>query len=268
MRVGGMAFGNGVFMRGPNYWAWAREDGTVVDAPVHTLLKRHRWLRAPVLRSIVTLAEMFALTFALHRRNGALRGARLLFWLAMCVAADFCFSLALPYLIRDPRPQQVVLGVLDFAFGLLALRYGLGKDIWRYHGAEHKAVNAYEGGADLADVRVAMTYSRVHDRCGTNLAVLSILLLLLGYPLVSNLALGELGDMLYAALIIVLSLEFFRLIAKRPGSRLSRALLAGGKALQRGVTTREPAPEHVRLACVALSRVIELEDRPPGAASF
>jgi uncharacterized protein YqhQ len=69
MRVGGMAFGNGVFMRGPNYWAWAREDGTVVDAPVHTLLKRHRWLRAPVLRSIVTLAEMFALTFALHRRN-------------------------------------------------------------------------------------------------------------------------------------------------------------------------------------------------------
>ena len=259
-----MAFGNGVFMRGPNYWAWAREDGTVVDAPVHTLLKRHKWLRTPVVRSIVTLAEMFALTFALHRRNGALRGARLLFWLAMCVGADFCFNLALPYLVRDPLPQQVVIGVLDFAFGLFALRCGLGRNIWRYHGAEHKAVNAYEGGADLADVQTAMTYSRVHDRCGTNLAVLSILLLLLGYPLVSSLALGSLADVLYAALIIVLSLEFFRLITKRPKSGLSRALLAGGRALQRGVTTREPAPEHVKLACAALSRVMELEGQPLG----
>jgi hypothetical protein len=254
-----MALGNGVFMRGPNYWACAREDGTVIDAPVRTLLKRHRLLRAPVIRSAVSLAEMFALAFTLHRRNGALRGARLALWLIMCLAADFCFGLALPYVVQDPLPQQVLLGVLDFAFGLLALRFGLGKDIWRYHGAEHKAVNAYECGADLGDVGGAMAYSRVHSRCGTNLAVLSMLLIMLGYPLVGGLVTGSLGSVLYAALILVLSLEFFRLVTKRPGSRLSRAFLAGGKALQRAVTTREPDLAQMKLACAALSRVLELE---------
>jgi hypothetical protein len=254
-----MAFGNGVFMRGPNYWAWAREDGTIVDAPVHTLLRQHRWLRAPVVRSAVTLAEMLALAFSLHRRNGVLRGARLLAWLMACLVADFGFNLAVPYLVRAPLPQQVIVGVLDFAFGLLALRFGLGRNIWRYHGAEHKAVNAYEAGADLADVQAAMAYSRVHDRCGTNLVVLSVLLMLLGYPLVGVLATGGYGGILYTVAVIVVAFEFFRLITRRPTSRVSRALLAGGKALQRVVTTREPAAEHMALACAALSRVLELE---------
>lgn len=254
-----MAFGNGVFMRGPNYWAWAREDGTIVDAPVHTLLKRHRWLRAPVLRSAVTLAEMVTLTFTLHRRNGAWRGTRFLAWLVTCMIADFCLGSALPYLVHGTVPQHVLLGMLDFAFGLLALRFGLGKDIWRYHGAEHKAVNAYENGADLGDVQAAMTYSRIHDRCGTNLAVLSVLLLLLGYPILGSLPLGGIWGLLYGVFILVLSLEFFRLITKWPRSPLSRVFLAGGKALQRSVTTREPAPEHMELACLALGRVLELE---------
>jgi uncharacterized protein YqhQ len=259
LRVGGMAFGNGVFMRGPNYWAWAREDGTVLDAPVHSLLKRHRWLRAPLVRSAVALLEMLTLSFFLHRKNGLWRGARLGAWLAMCVVADLCFAFALPFVIRNMIEQQLLLGLLDFTFGLLALRYGLGKNIWRYHGAEHKAVNAYEQGVDLADVSKVMTCSRVHDRCGTNLAVLCILLVTLGYPLVGTLATAGLGSILYAACVLVLAMELFRLLAKRPRSRLSRTLLAGGKALQRGVTTREPAPEHTALACAALSRVLELE---------
>ena len=36
IRVGGMAFGNGVLMRGPNYWAWATEDKEVAYARVRT----------------------------------------------------------------------------------------------------------------------------------------------------------------------------------------------------------------------------------------
>src|SRR5205807_2620716 len=38
--------------------------------------------------------------------------------------------------------------------------------VFQYHAAEHKAINAYEAGAELTPERV-QTYSKIHVRCGT-----------------------------------------------------------------------------------------------------
>ena len=38
--------------------------------------------------------------------------------------------------------------------------------MFQYHAAEHKAINAYEDGAELMPERV-QTYSKIHLRCGT-----------------------------------------------------------------------------------------------------
>ena len=64
---------------------------------------------------------------------------------------------------------------------------------------------------------------------------------------------------LYAVLAVVVSFELFRLVGRWPQSLVSRVVLAGGKALQRCLTTREPAREHLEPACVALRRVVELD---------
>ena len=88
-----------------------------------------------------------------------------------------------------------------------------------------------------------------------------VFLLLLGYLPPGGLAAGGLLGVLYALLIICVSFELFRLIVRRPKSRLSRVILSGGRALQRCVTTREPEREHLELACSALRRVLELEKR-------
>lgn len=258
MRVGGMALGNGVLMRGPHFWALARTDGTIMEGRVHTLLTKHRWLRTPVLRSLVAFVEMMGLAIVVHRRNGARRGASLLFWLLLCLAVEIGLSYVLPLVMPNPVLGNVLLGLLSFAFGLLALRQGLGKTVWRYHGAEHKAVNAYEGGADVSGTEAVMTYSRVHDRCGTNLMVIVFLVLMLGYLPIGG-ALGELVGTIYGVFAIAVSLELFRLVTRRPRSRVSRVVLAGGRTLQRHITTREPAREHIDLACAALGRVLELE---------
>jgi uncharacterized protein YqhQ len=259
MRVGGMAFGNGVLMRSPHFWAWAREDGTVMHRPVRTLLDRHRALRLPLVRSAVSFGEMVGLMVSLHARNGWRRIVRLLLWMALWLAADLGFSLLLPYLLPDHwTVQEALLGVLDFGLALLAMREGMGAKVWRYHGAEHKAVNAFEAGADLDDLRAVATYSRIHDRCGSNLVVIAGLLLALGYFVVS-LPMGGLLGMLVTVVVMIVALELFRQIVRRPRSAISRALLAGGKLLQRYVTTSEPEPEHLRLACAALTRCVELE---------
>ena len=256
-----MAFGNGVLMRGPHYWAWARADGTVMEGPVRTLLNRHRWLRLPLLRSAVALVEMIGLTIFLHRQNGVRRAMSLLLWLGLCLAVDFFLSLALPQLIHSPLLESALLEILGLAFALLALRQGLGKTVWRYHGAEHKAVNAYEAGADLSDPEAVMAYSRIHDRCGTNLVVITVFLLMLGYLPLGGLVVGEALGGVYAVLVVVVSFELLRLIVRRPRWLVSRVILAGGRALQRCVTTREPAREHLELACAALRRVTDLESK-------
>ena len=258
LRVGGMAFGNGVLMRGPHHWAWARTDGSVIEGSLRARPSR-RWLRLPVLRSAIALFQTIGLMILLHRRNGVRRSARLLGWLGVCLAFDFYLSFVVPEWIRSPLLSVIILQGLGFALALLTLRLGLGTAVWRFHGAEHKAVNAYEAGADLDDTEAVMTYSRIHDRCGTNLIAIMVVLLLLGYlPLGSSVLGGVLG-IIYSLIVVAVSFELFRLIARRPTSWVSRAVLAPGKALQRGLTTREPEGEQLRLACIALRRVVDRE---------
>jgi uncharacterized protein YqhQ len=252
-----MAFGNGVLMRGPHYWAWATEDAQVAYAPVRTVLPRHRLLRIPVIRSLVSLAEMLVLMVSLHRRNGLRRSARLLAFFGVAVAGDLGLSLFVPFVVPNVLAANIIVAVLAFGLGIGALRLGMGKTVWQYHGAEHKAVNAYEGGADLDDLSEVARYSRVHDRCGTNLVVIALVITLVSYFVLASLPL-VLGS-LFSLLVIGVSLELFRLIGRRPTSRASRVVLAGGRALQRVVTTVEPGQAHLRLACDALRRVLELE---------
>ncbi len=261
IRVGGMAFGNGVLMRGPHYWAWATEDKGVAHAPVRTLLGRGRLDRIPILRSLVAFFEMIVLMASLHRRNGLRRAARLLACLAAAFAVDLGLALVVPYLVPSYFAANVIVGLVAFALGIAAMRLGLGKVIWRYHGAEHKAVNAYEGGADLRDLEQVARFSRVHDRCGTNLAVIALFTMLVSYFVLQSLPLVFGG--IYSVLVIAVALEFFRMISRRPASRASRVVLAGGRAIQRSITTAEPAPEHLALACTALRRVLELEGGLP-----
>jgi uncharacterized protein YqhQ len=254
-----MAFGNGVFMRSQRFWALACADGTVIDGPVHSLLNRHRWLRLPVVRSAIVLVETIAMMILLHRRNGVRPAASLLVWLGLAMVASLCLSLILPELIHSALLDDALVQILSVALALLALRQGLGKTVWRYHGAEHKAVNAYQAGADLADPEAVMAFSRIHDRCGTNLVAIIVGLLMVGYLPLGGQPVADVLGGLYAVLAVVVSFELFRLIGRWPGSLASRVVLAGGKALQRCLTTREPACEHLEPACVALRRVVELD---------
>jgi len=175
----------------------------------------------------------------------------------VAVAGDLGLSLFVPFVVPNVLAANIIVAVLAFGLGIGALRLGMGKTVWQYHGAEHKAVNAYEGGADLDDLSEVARYSRVHDRCGTNPVVIALVITLVSYFVLASLPL-VLGS-LFSLLVIGVSLELFRLIGRRPTSRASRVVLAGGRALQRVVTTVEPGQEHLRLACDALRRVLELE---------
>lgn len=101
----------------------------------------------------------------------------------------------------------------------------------RYHGAEHKAINAYEAGAPM-DVEHVKKYSRLHPRCGTSFLFIILVISIVLFTLMPNL--GYEWRIAYRiALIPViagLSYELLRLRARQqlPATRW-RLLLAEEK---------------------------------------
>jgi uncharacterized protein YqhQ len=152
----------------------------------------------------------------------------------------------------------VLLQALGILLALTVLQLGMGSEVWRYHGAEHKVVNAYEARTDPQDVGAVQGFSRIHDRCGTNLVPIVFALALLCLPLGAS-AVGQVLSLVAAVLVVAVALELFRLIERAPRSPFSRGVLFAGRTLQRVLTTREPRSEHLVLAGRALLQVVEAE---------
>lgn len=250
IRVGGQALADGVLMRTGRAWAVARDDGSLV---VGTLPPR-RSARIPVLRFLVGLVSGMRLAIGrgmLGRGSAApaaarRRNRRVLWALAGVEGAGFAFAW-----IVDGRATPgwatvaVTAGPWVAAFAIL--RLAAPSSLWRYHGAEHKAVTAYEAGVAVDDVEAVLRCSRVHDRCGTNLVVLAMIggLALTGLPAAFQLP--------AFALVMASTAEAVSLAAGRPRSRASRVVLAGGRLMQRYVTTSEPTPGEQAVGCRALA---------------
>jgi uncharacterized protein YqhQ len=225
---------------------------------VSTHGERHGLLRLPVIRSALAFFEMAAFAVARHRQNDRRLNVRLLFWIAVYAAGGLGLSLLLPAINEGRWLNSVLFQVVGLFLSLLVLRQGMGGSVWRYHGAEHKAVNAYEGGADLDDVDAVTPFSRIHSRCGTNLVVI-VLVFMLAYVPMQNLAMAELVAALYAIPAIAVSFELFRALTRKPHWRITRVVLFGGRIMQRAFTTREPSREQLALACRALHEVVCFE---------
>jgi uncharacterized protein YqhQ len=134
--------------------------------------------------------------------------------------------------------------------------------VYAYHGAEHKAVNAYEAGVPM-QVKDVQKFSTAHPRCGT-----SFLLVVVVVSFVFFLALGQpelvwrvVSRILLIPVVAGVAYELIRLGGKYQHNQVVRWLLAPGLLLQ-SLTTREPADDQVEVAIAALQRVIDEETEP------
>jgi len=134
--------------------------------------------------------------------------------------------------------------------------------VFEYHGAEHKAIAAYESGEELT-VQNARQYSRIHPRCGTSflIAVMAISILLFSlipgsWPLWAK----GLSRIVLLPLIAGLGYEFIKYSSKRCGNRLIQTLMLPGLWLQR-LTTSEPTDDQIEVAIRALNEALAMEPR-------
>ena len=257
IRAGGQALADGVLMRTERAWAIARLDGSVEVGAVPV----NRWARLPVARVLAGLGGALKLGVVrgmLRRGDGGSDGVRRSrrlngrFLVVLLVAEGAVALLGWGAgRVELPAWGDGAMTLLPWVVVLGVLRLATAPVLWRFHGAEHKAVAAHERGLDLADTTAVLACPRVHNRCGTNLVFLVALL---------GLALATVPTALQVPMFLLTlgaSVEVVSLASSRPRLLASRVVLAGGRLLQRVVTTAEPSYEEQAVGCRALMAALE-----------
>ena len=277
-------------MRTPSSWSVAvrRPDGGVscISNPVSSPASRRSWLRLPVIRGVVALVESLTIGFralavsanvasAEEGEDGEvsseLTRGQLIFAFAMAIGFTVIVFKVSPAILTDLLPIHstgefvVVEGLIRVSLLILYLAaISLIPDlrrVFQYHAAEHKAINAYEDGAELTPERV-QTYSKIHVRCGTAFLLWVMVIAVFVFALVGrpSLPMLILSRVLLLPVIAGLAYELIRFGGKHPNNRFVRALLAPGLWLQR-LTTREPDLDQVEVSINALRDVLAAEER-------
>ncbi len=280
--MGGQAVMEGVMMRGPRTWAVAvRTPDDDIELMVHDAPTwAERWSKIPVVRGVMALAESLSLGFKAlawsadrqlpeeerlsPKAMGWTMGVSLVFFMAI--------FLVLPALGTNALGDR--LGVDGFWYHLLEggvrlaiflgylLAIGLLPDIKRvfmYHGAEHKAIAAYENGVELTPAS-AQQFTTQHVRCGTNFLLTVMVVTIVVYSFVGrpDLPLLLASRILLIPLIAGLAYEVIRFAARHMDRAWVRVLMRPGLGLQR-LTTREPTIEQLEVAITSLRAVMTAE---------
>ncbi len=134
--------------------------------------------------------------------------------------------------------------------------------VFEYHGAEHKAIGAFEAGVALT-VENARQYPRIHPRCGTSFLLAVVILSILMFSLIPGdwpLWAKGLSRVVLLPVIAGLGYELIKYSAKQHAHPLVRRLLLPGLWLQR-MTTREPSDDQIEVAVRALTEAVAMEPR-------
>jgi uncharacterized protein YqhQ len=293
MTVGGQAVLEGVMMRSPGNWAVAvrTPGGTIaqVTRPIDSAMARHRWLRLPIVRGVVALGESLAIGFralAISANYAAQeegeegvepdkelsRGA-LIFAFAIAIGFAVALFKVTPGLITEALPIKsggwfvIVEGLIRVTIfvaylSLISLLPDL-RRVFQYHGAEHKAINAYEAGEELEPENV-QRYSLIHPRCGTAFLLWVMVIAVFVFAFFGRPAWYWLIVERIALLPFIagLAYELIRFAGKHQ-NRVVMTILAPGLWLQR-LTTREPSLDQLEVSIRALREVLQLEGAATG----
>jgi len=285
---GGQAVLEGVMMRSPSSWAVAvrtpeGEITEVVNDIVSPMQRRRLW-RLPVIRGVIALGESLAIGFralaisanvASQERDehGEIQTqigrGQIIFSFAIAIGFALMLFKVGPALLTSWLPVEstglfvvveglIRVGVFITYILVISLLPDL-RRVFQYHGAEHKAINALEAGAELTPSNV-QRFSLIHPRCGTAFLLWVMVIAIFVFAFVGrpDWYLLVLSRILLLPVIAGLAYELIRYAGQHQDNRVLMTLLAPGLWLQR-LTTREPTDDQVEVSICALRRVLAKE---------
>ena len=277
--MGGQAVIEGVMMRGASTWAVAvrDRDGSIKvdvrDVPGWA----ERYSKLPVLRGVMALVESLGLGYRAlvwsaneqvpveeqvsEKVMGWAVGFAVVVFSALFIVLPALAGRSLGHLFHGSFPivEGVARLAIFVAYLLLIARMRDIRRVFEYHGAEHKAIAAYENGVELTP-ETAQQFSTAHVRCGTNFLLTVMVVAIVVYSVIPrpNLLFVIGSRVVLIPLIAGLSYEVIRLAAKNMNRAFVRALMRPGLLLQR-LTTRRPDLDQLEVAITSLRAVMTAE---------
>jgi uncharacterized protein YqhQ len=182
-----------------------------------------------------------------------------LFFVTPLLIATFVFNVDQQAFLFNFVAGIVRVGLLLAYLFLISLSKEI-KRLFQYHGAEHKAVFAFERGERLT-VEAAARQSRFHPRCGTSFLLIVMVVSILLFSALDALLILWLGKLTIVTRLLThipliplvggISYEFIKFSAKRSETTLGRVIVTPGLWLQK-ITTKEPDASQLEVAVVAL----------------
>ena len=278
--VGGQAVIEGVLMKGKNLWGLAvrRPGGEIfTENWPHSSRTQRMPYKLPFLRGVVIMCEMLATGFkalsrsaevALEETQEELTFKDILLSVVIAVLAVGGLFIALPLWLAGkiavtPLYVNITEGVLRalIFIGYVAVigLWGDIRQVFRYHGAEHKTINAFEHGLAMTPENI-MTCSRIHPRCGTSFLLIAVIVSIIVFSPVKTLIAGEsfalqvLARVILIPVVIGISYEIIRLASN--SGKIGLCVIAPFLSLQY-LTTREPDQSQAEIALHSLNTALE-----------
>jgi len=283
LAFGGQAVIEGVMIRSREHMVICvkQPNGEILTETeeINSLSQRHRVLRLPVIRGIVALFEtlylgvkslFFSANAVLEDESEKFSYREIAITIVMTLALT-SFFMVVPFLLTTLlKFTGVIFNIVEamvrltifLIYLMLVSLWGEFKRVLQYHGAEHKAINAYEAGVPL-NVTNARKFSRLHPRCGTSFIFIVVLVSILLFSIMPNL--GFFVRLAYRVLLIpvigAVSYEILKFSDRHRNSKIMKIVVMPGLGLQ-CLTTREPDDDMLAVALKAVNELNKLRHIP------
>jgi uncharacterized protein YqhQ len=291
---GGQALIEGVMMRGRTTVAMSVRPPSgeirTMSEPLPAALSADRKLiRIPFLRGVFVLYETLVIGTRMLMRSAAIaaegedvelsKGAMALTMVAsigFAVALFFLTPLILSSLIGEAADSSLVASISEGVIQLVIFVgyisiIGMMEDIRRvfaYHGAEHKAISAYEADRPLTPEEVD-AFGTAHTRCGTTFLLLVVVVSIFFFNVTPREGVPflvlVLSRIVLVPVIAAVAYELVRFGARHYGNPVVRAIYQPGLWLQ-SLTTRPPDRAMLEVSIASLESCLA-SDREAAAAA-
>ncbi len=303
INVGGQALIEGVMMRGKDdyFLALLKESGEikVIHKKIKSITKKYKFLKLPFFRGIIALFQnltigMKSLTLSANEalpekdkiKSKKTEGITIFFMVFLSIVFGMGIFVAIPNIVievmgvketAEPMLFHLISGLLRLIMFVLYV-YGISlmkdiKRVFQFHGAEHKAVNAYEANKEL-NLNNAKECSTYHPRCGTSFLFFVFFISIFIFSLVPIALLWlfpwfEPLHIIFQKIILIgshivllpvvasISYELIKLAFKKQDNPILKAMNLPGYYIQK-LTTKEPDDKQIEVALTALKEVVKL----------
>ena len=269
IKTGGVALADGIIFLSERRQAVVERKNNRIVGKTTTIVKSKEFVsKIPILRGIVNLRNQLAGAtgkFSASINDGeVLSGKAIIISYILIIICMIAIPIAISAAFASQYRNLVqLIGIIVeiSIYAILLLTNKSMNQVYKYHGAEHKAVNAYEKCKSIDELTLEniKKSSRIHKRCGGNLVMYVIFFILLSvmFP-INNLFFKWLAMSIFAIVSIGLSYEIIALFSLLPKPL---DIINYPACIIQLITTKEPTDDMLEIAKIGIIASVREKDK-------